>query len=234
MRVAIISAYHGEDLETIRRCHDSVLAQTHPSDHFLIGDGKPSDAIDEWSCQHIKLPIAHKDYGDTPRAVGTAMAFAQGYDHVCWLDADNWIEPDHVETALAVSRDAVVTMPRHLRWPNGDSLDVCTESDGAAFNDTNCYLIPRRYMHLGSAWTFKPKGHDAAIGDRHVWNTFSQEAEIVRSNKATINYTTTIAMHYLQRNLVPPPEAKVLVKFVEDQPFVAIPYTRYLQLTGQA
>lgn len=232
MRVAIISAYHGEDLETIRRCHDSVLAQTHPSDHFLIGDGRPSDAIDDWKCQHVKLSKAHADYGDTPRAIGTLMAYTQGYDALCWLDADNWLEPEHVATAIRASKGDVVTMPRMLRWPDGSVLGQCTESDGWQFNDTNCYFVPREFMHLGAAWGFKTG--DAAVGDRHIWATYQTKARVVRSTEATINYTTTIAMHYLERNLVPPPEAKVLVKFSDDGPFEALPYTEFLRLTGRA
>ena len=233
MKVAIISAYHGETLDTIRRCHDSVLAQTHKADHILIGDGRSHDTLDDLDCQHVRLPEAHSDYGDTPRAIGTVMAFTQGYTHLCWLDADNWLEPSHVEAALTVSETSVVTMPRHLHWPDGRPLGICNESNGYQFNDTNCYLVPRRFMHLGMAWAFKPEGYDSAVGDRFVWDTFAREATIARSEKATINYTTTIAMHYLQRGLVPPPEAKVLVK-QGDSPFVAMPYTTYLQLTGQA
>ncbi len=230
MKIAIISAYHGETLETIRRCHDSVLAQTIKADHILIGDGRGHDDIDDWNCQHVRLSDCHSDYGDTPRSIGTVMAFAQGYDYLCWLDADNWLEPDHVEAALACSTTAVVTMPRHLYWPDGRPIGVCDESNGRDFNDTNCYLIPRPYMELGMSWTFRPDGTDPAVGDRHVWGTFQREATIVRSEKVTINYTTTIAMHYLQRGLVPPPEAKVLVKTDPDKPFISLPYEFYLKL----
>lgn len=227
MRVAIISAYHGERLEIIRRCHDSVLAQSHPTDHILIGDGKSHDTIDDWHCQHVRLPEAHRDYGDTPRAIGTVMAYTQGYDALCWVDADNWLEPDHVARAVELSQGRlVVTMPRFLRWPDGSELGVCTESDGENFNDTNCYFLPRAYMPFGASWAFKET--DPAVGDRHVWNTL-RTASKARSDKATINYTTTIAMHYLERGLVPPPEAKVLIKQGEG-PFVSMPYTTYLKL----
>ena len=230
MKVAIISAYHGETLETIQRCHDSVLSQTHKADHILIGDGKSHDTIDDWDCQHVRLPQAHRDYGDTPRAIGTVMAYTQGYDALCWVDADNWLEPDHVARAVEASHGRVVTIPRFLRWPNGDPIDVCTESDGVAFNDTNCYFVPREYMPLGASWAFKTT--DAAVGDRHVWAAF-QDAPLARSDKATINYTTTIAFHYLQRGLVPPPEAKVLIKTDPSSPFISMPYTTYQKLTGQ-
>lgn len=231
MRVLIISAYHGETIEVIRRCHDSVLNQTHAADHLLIGDGKCHVLIDDWNCQHVKLPEAHSDYGDTPRAIGSVMAFAQGYDALCWLDADNWIEPDHVHNLVHVSDGNVVTMPRMLRWPDGRVLGLCSESDGDNFNDTNCYFVPRQYMHLGTGWAYKDS--DPAVGDRFVWATFKAGAPLIRSDPPTVNYTTTIAMHYLQRNLVPPPQAKVLVKTRPDQPFVAMPYLMYLQMVNK-
>ena len=229
MKVAIISAYFNEPLEVVQRCHDSVLAQTHPCDHFLIADGFPKAEIEGWTATHITLPRNTGDFGDTPRGIGTQYAYTLGYDAVLWLDADNWMEPQHVADMLhAMGDDYVVTCPRTLRWPNGDVLDVCRESDGQTFNDTNCYLIPRKAMiETAAVWVAKPNDRPS-IGDRNVWAHVSRLPH-KRMPIPSLNYTTTVASHYVERGVTPPPEAKVLC--VIDGQFKSLPYTEWLKAT---
>ena len=88
MRIAIITPYYKEPTEVLRRCHDSVKAQTYPATHFMLADGHPNPEVDNWDVVHIKLP-AHGDSCDTPRAIGALSASAQGFDAISLLDADN-------------------------------------------------------------------------------------------------------------------------------------------------
>lgn len=74
MNVAVITPYHREDLSLIRRCHDSVLAQTVPVRHFLVADGFPRREIDAWDADHLTLSRSHADFGNTPRSVGSMSA----------------------------------------------------------------------------------------------------------------------------------------------------------------
>src|SRR6478752_6087165 len=100
MKIAIITAYYNEPFEMLQRCHNSVKTQIGDVTHFMISDGKPHPDVDFWDgVVHIKLPN-HNDYGDTPRGVGAALAAAEGYDAICFLDADNWYEPDHIRNML--------------------------------------------------------------------------------------------------------------------------------------
>ena len=39
MKPAVITPYYRETLETLRRCHDSVQAQTVKTTHILVADG---------------------------------------------------------------------------------------------------------------------------------------------------------------------------------------------------
>jgi glycosyltransferase involved in cell wall biosynthesis len=214
MRVAVITPYYKEDFQTLWRCHRSVLKQSHQNHlHFLVADGHPKSYVDNWNGEHLKLPNCG-DYGDTPRAVAAAVAAAQNYDAVAFLDADCWWEPSHLTKAIGVleaTGSDVVTMPRRLYTPEGKYLQVDKESDGESFNDTNCFLIHKNAFFYISAWMWKLK-HLSKIGDRIFWQALKQHGvRIARQPVATVNYTTNIAFHYQQAGLTPPDSARVIV-----------------------
>lgn len=220
MRVAVITPYYKESTEFLKRCHDSVVAQTVGDvTHFMISDGFPNPVVDTWDkTVHIKLPN-HGDYGDTPRAIGGLSAANMGFDAITLLDADNWFEPNHIELLAKVQKEtgvSVVTGTRYLRRPDESIMAVCKESDGETFNDTNCYLIMKEAFRSFSAWGFKdPK--QGIIGDRIFWQTLLR-MKVTRAHCSTptVNYATTFATHYLNHGEQPPPGCKVIAKFVGE------------------
>lgn len=131
MKVAVVTPYYKERPEILRRCVESVREQTHGDVlHYLVADGHPQpETLRGYpGLRCIDLPVAHGDYGDTPRAVGATCALAEGADVLCLLDADNLYEPDHIESLLAVYRDGLqkgepldaVFAYRHLFLPGHD------------------------------------------------------------------------------------------------------------------
>lgn len=216
MRIAVVTPYYKETLEQLQRCHDSVKNQTLPTDHFLIADGFPKPEVDGWDCFHLKIPN-HADYGDTPRAIGTASAAAMKYDAILLLDGDNWYEPDHVEALWNVHVETgadVVTCARMLRrTPDLSILGPDHESDGITFNDTNCYLIAARAFPLFRAWSYKDPAL-GIVGDRIFWNALKtcEDITIGRSDRPTINYATTFSFHYDQYGETPPDHCKQIVR----------------------
>lgn len=182
--------------------------------HLMVADGFPrAKLVSKHTKDHIILPNANADYGDTPRSIGSIHAFSQGFDAVCWLDADNWLEPSHVQQAVdLVTRDPmveIVTIPRNLYRPDQTLLAVDTESDGLSFNDTNCYFVTRRAMNIACSWVFKDK-RNAVVGDRFVWQA-AQRFSIARCSAATVNYESKVAVHYIERGEQPPVDARVIV-----------------------
>jgi cellulose synthase/poly-beta-1,6-N-acetylglucosamine synthase-like glycosyltransferase len=101
-RIAVITPYYAETLDVLRQGHDSVLTQDVEAevDHFLIADGFSNPAIDRWKASNIALPVAHRNNGNTPRAVGTLLAAAEGYDFITFLDGDNWCHQNHLSSLL--------------------------------------------------------------------------------------------------------------------------------------
>ena len=233
MRVAVITPYYKESLDVLLRCRSSVFAQTYADvRHYMLADGHPRAEFEDLEF-HVKLPRC-ADYGDTPRLIGCAIADAQGADAILLLDADCWLDKDHVGVLVDVmqNQDApVVTCPRNLYRIDGSFMAVDSESDGVHFNDTNCYLIRKDAFHLLRAWGLKDK-RLCIIDDRVFWATVKDSGlKIVRSGIPTVNYPTSFAFHYSQNNEPIPDDTKVIMYI--DGELTMRTYTQYKELTGK-
>ena len=233
MKVAVVTPYYKESLQVLNNCRASVIGQTHKDvRHYMVADGYPQEFYMGMP-NHIALPRCD-DYGDTPRLVGCAVADAQGADAILLLDADCWLDPDHVERMVAtmLAKDvSVVTCPRKLWRMDGSYMGVDKESDGEHFNDTNCYLVRRDAFHLFRAWGLKDKKL-AIVDDRVFWATVqSQNVSIARNRKATVNYPTSFAFHYTERDEPVPDGAKVILN--DGQELKMVSYPEFVKLTGR-
>ncbi len=169
-RVAVITPYYKEKTQLLAACHQSVLRQTHACLHVLVADGFPQPEVDLWQAHHIRLPVSHADIGSTPRLIGSYHAIGLGVDAVTFLDADNWYEPDHIESMLDACRShnaSIVTSGRMLCRLDGSKMGPCPLTDPNRFIDTNCMLFAREAFHLLHHWVLMPDyGH--LIGDRII------------------------------------------------------------------
>ncbi|MBL26055.1 MAG: glycosyl transferase [Rhodospirillaceae bacterium] len=211
LRVAVITPYYRFERDWLETCYESVRAQTHPCTHIFVADGVPSDAVAALDVQHIVLPVRHADWGDTPRAIGSVSAVSQGFDAICYLDVDNWYEPEHVESLTDLAREtgaAVCSSGRRLYRADGSLLGDCIEVDGETFVDTNCYYMTRKAYPILHAWYLMPPQYHAA-GDRVVLEAIKRR-KLARSHtgRATVAYRTTYAHHYQQFGEPPPADAK--------------------------
>lgn len=215
MKVAIITPYYKESNETLERCIKSVQNQTYKNIiHILIADGNPTDLNLPSEIKHIIIPNSN-DVGTTPRNVGALIAMAQEAKAIAFLDADCWIEPNYIEemTKQMISSDSlIVTSPRVLYQIDGSIMGLDTESDGDAFNDTNCMLIRHDGYNLLDSWIFAPRDK-SPFHDRIFWKTIlDKNIKKTRINSSNVNYTTIYADHYLYYGLPVPSEAKIVVK----------------------
>ena len=160
LRVAVVTPYCGEPLETLLHCHESVRGQSYPCTHFLVADGHPRAEVSGWAAEHVILPKAHKDVGNTPRAVGSLSAMNQGYDAVAYLDADNWYYPGHVEAMVNLCQRtgaAVCTAGRSIHRLDGSLMYVdAHESDGQKHVDTSCLFLTRAAFRVLPVWAMMP------------------------------------------------------------------------------
>ena len=200
MKVAIVTPYYKEDRRTIERCIASVRAQTVPTTHLLVADGHAQGWIDEQpGLRHLKLDQAHADYGNTPRSVGGILAASEGFDAIGFLDADNWLAPDHVESCLraaAAAPDEIdyIVARRHLVRDDGSVLPTTTVDDADGSHvDTNCYLLLPGAFHTLGQWGVMPKPL-SAVGDRVYLKALRDQAlRSVTVDHPTVNYLCTWA-----------------------------------------
>ena len=104
----IIPIYNNET--TLRRCVDSVRRQTESDlEILLIDDGSEdsSGAIADAYCSDSRVRVFHKENGGLSSARNCGLDRMHG-DYVAFVDADDWIESDTFEKALAYDEDVCV------------------------------------------------------------------------------------------------------------------------------
>lgn len=196
MKVAVVTPYHAESRAWLERCIQSVQSQSHPATHFLVADGIAQDWIDDVpGVRHIKLGAAHRDYGNTPRAVGGILAVSEGFDAVSFLDADNWYANDHVEAcvqaACASSADYVVSKRKLVR-EDGSILpfEYQEDADGSHV-DTNCLFLLRGAFHTLHRWALAPK-QMASLFDRFYLQSIQNDGlRPAVTGASTVRYLCT-------------------------------------------
>jgi len=210
-RPIVITPYYKEDPALLRRCMDSVRAQTVPTEHFLVADGHPQDWIDAEPVRHLKLDRSHGDYGNTPRGIAAMLACSEGYPAIMMLDADNWLEPEHVEACLHVAASSpgtdFVVVRRNFCRPDGSVMPI-TEEPTALFVDTNCFaFFPGSYQAL-PLWALMPR-EMSGVGDRvfAVGLHGRGLAGVAITNRATVNYQCMWESFYHGIGETPPPGA---------------------------
>lgn len=209
MRIAVVTPYYKESDAVLRRCAESVVRQTYDATHFVVADGFPrADVFADFGVRHSSLPFPHRDFGNTPRTVGALSALNQGFDAVAMLDADNWFEPNHIESmvsALESSKAHVACSYRNFYLPDGTFVDFEDPEDALHQHvDTSSFLIAKEAAFLVPVWGMMDI-HVAPLCDRVVfWTLQSLEVPVVWTGLKTMNFTANYSMYYLAAGKVPP------------------------------
>jgi len=216
-RVAVVTPYYKERRAWLERCIESVKAQDFPVTHYMVADGFAQDWIDGTGVEHLKLGRGHADFGNTPRALGAQLAVSEGFDAICFLDADNWYAPDHVTRCLEAADaseepvDYVVARRNFVR-DDGTVIPLAHDEDAAADReghvDTNCYFLLRGAYHTLARWNLMPKPL-GIVCDR-VYRIVLEAEKLKRTftTTVTVNYLCTWRGPYLALGEAPPDFAK--------------------------
>lgn len=217
LKVAVVTPYYKERPEVLLKCHESVLGQTYSCKHFLVADGHPNQIFSNVP-NHIILPQANGDNGNTPRAIGGILADSYGYDAVAFLDADNWYEPTHIANLVAAyehNGTPLVCSKRLFCDTEGRMMAITEESDsGESENarrhvDTSSWLVVRPAFALLSAWLM-PKVL-SPLADRIFFRkAIHDRYRITFLDTRTVVYRTRWVSHYRRAGLPAPVGAKGL------------------------
>ena len=191
MKVAVVTPVGpNADGVLLDWCSRSVADQSYPCDHIKVADGG-------YQFCTIRLPQSANDIGSTPRAIGSAYAFGQGYDAVCWLDSDNWLVPDHVERLVKhhyTTGKPIVASGRWVTDVAGELVEECVEQvPGSGFFDTNTYLVTKEAKWFAALWSMlMPNQH--IIGDR-ILSKYA-EGHVSCHYAPTVYYRSRLKFHY--------------------------------------
>lgn len=224
MKVAVITPYHTEPLDMLRRAHDSVTAQTHACTHYMIADGHPRPEIETWQVRHIALTTAHHNNGNTPRAKGTLDAIENDFDAIAYLDADNWFEPNHIADLISHQQQTgadIVSSGRVIHGIDGEVLLPAGEQgDGTETADTSTLLFNKTAFTILPLWGTMPdelgpncdryifKGAQAAGGKHH------------HTGQLTMHFTSRYAPHYRAAGQPIPADATAMHAMKESDQFI--------------
>jgi hypothetical protein len=225
-RYCVVTPYFKEDRAMLKRCMDSVRRQTTKVDHMLVADGFPQDWISTEPVRHLILDRPHADYGDVARGVGALTAVAEKYDGIAFLDADNWYDDDHVTCCLAAARNtpgsAFAAAQRKFVRHDGSVMGPVrpAEIPHAEHIDTNCYFFLPKSYHFLHYWCTIPRELSAS-GDHLIYlllHLHSMKPGVVP--KPTVNYLCNFEQIYRQIGEEPPPDAKPLVNWNDQQAWI--------------
>lgn len=210
MRVFVVTPYFNTSPEWLARCHASVREQTMPATHVLVCDGSRPEILPGFNGVHIILRRNYADYGNTPRLIGCYQAVGAGAEAIAFLDADNWYQPDHLETLVAhakAERLAAVCSARTLHRLDGSPLGPCPHVDGNHFVDTSCLLVMEPALRHLLSWVLEGQ-EEAGRADQYMWRYLREQGMRVGFlNHPSVAYRTRHRIHYELAGEAPPAEA---------------------------
>jgi glycosyltransferase involved in cell wall biosynthesis len=191
LKVAVVTPYYQEPQDWLIQCHESVANQSYPCTHIMVADGYPNELVARLGVLHIPLPRRHRDYGDTPRAIGSLSAISLGFDAIAYLDADNWYYPEHIASLVELHQKtgaAVCSSTRHFYRTDGSLVGLCLNCDGETTVDTSCLFLTQAAFAIVPTWTLMPN-YAHAIDDRVIWHYIKQAGlSRAHTDKPTVAY----------------------------------------------
>ena len=105
----IVPAYNVQ--EYLDKCVESIVGQTYKNlEIILVDDGSPDNCpaiCDNWAKKDGRIKVIHKENGGVSSARNSALDMAAG-EYICFVDSDDFIEPNAVGYMLENIGDADV------------------------------------------------------------------------------------------------------------------------------
>lgn len=169
MKVAVVTPTIAS--EHLKQCLDSVSKQTYKNlTHYVFVDGKDHHIdvqLETLKHDKVKTIILEENVGKGwyGHRVYAACSFLVNADIICYLDEDNWIEPNHVESLVEIIR-------KGNDWAY--SLRNIYNKDGKYLCQDNCeslgkwpvYFDEKTYHIDTSSFAIK---QDVAVRVGHSW-----------------------------------------------------------------
>jgi len=170
MKVAVVTPTIGS--ETLSRCIQSVDEQTYENlTHYIFIDGEKEYGNKIWhqleGATKVKTVRLEENVGKGwyGHRVYAACSFLVNADVICYLDEDNWIEPNHVEELVKVLQEG-------NQWAY--SLRKIYNKEGEYLCEDNCESLGKwpvyfnnEVFHIDTS-SFAVR-RDVAVNIGHAW-----------------------------------------------------------------
>lgn len=193
----------------LRRCIDSILAQTYTNlEIILIDDGSPDNCpvvCDEYERKDSRVRVIHKENGGLSDARNAGLDICTG-EYIAFVDSDDWIEPDMYEKLLAnmtqFGTEMSVGGVSDDAENNGNYHSVKVSNYGdKTFAESNVEAMKRYFLGSWAAWD---KLYKASLFDgiRYPVGEINEDEAIVLlllGKCRTVCYTNDVCYHYVKR-----------------------------------
>lgn len=139
----------------LRKCLDSLAAQTYPNfEVILMDDGSPDNCpliCDEYAAKNKHFHVMHQLNSGLPTTRLNAVAIAQG-EFLAFVDGDDWVEPDYLSYLY------------QLRTNYQTDIAVC-----APYGMGSLYMLRKKPFVVGTAKALQIICSDKFYAG-YVWN----------------------------------------------------------------
>lgn len=199
----IVPVYKAEPY--IRKCIDSILSQTFTNfELLLIDDGSPDNCgkiCDEYAELDTRVHVFHKENGGVSAARNLGLDHAKG-DYVCFIDSDDWIDPDMLETLIGWEQKKqtdllFLGLKCESAVDCSDTMELLQKISGV-YEGINsvikaCYILETNEIF---GWTCNKLFRNCIIQDHHI--KFNEEISIQEDHIFTLaylKYVTCLAIY---------------------------------------
>ena len=241
MQVAIVTPTIGS--EHHKQCIDRVQAQTYKDlKHYIFIDGidvknkcNDPDLPECWPSYINNLPNVKQISLDENVGKGwyghrvyAACSFLVNADIICYLDEDNWLQPNHVQSIVDTFKrgyDWVYSL-RNINDKDGNFIceDNCESlghwpvyfNDGVFHIDTACFAIRRDVaIRIGHAW------YGQWGADRQFFNAIKQQYKNYGcTGEYTANYRLDGNPNSVKKEFFEEGNAKMKQKYPNGYPWL--------------
>ena len=198
----LIPVYNAE--KTIHRCLNSILAQTYCDiEVIVVNDGSTDYTLAElqaYAKEDKRVKVIDQFNSGVAAARNTALDNANG-EYILYVDADDWIEPDMVESLLnrmSEDIDIVFCSSDHAETPNHVQCELEVECE-IWDQDRQIMEFLRHKRITGMLWNklirrsitegcqFNPKtgyGEDAEF----LWQVLKKSRKMVETNEVLYHH----------------------------------------------
>lgn len=151
----IVPVYKAE--KYLRRCVDSILAQTFTDfELILVDDGSPDNCgtiCDEYYAKDSRVTVIHKANGGVSSARNVGLDAASG-KYIMFCDSDDFVSPDWCNTLFC----AIQQYPAMFLCHDVERVECVCNSVASSLSSTAPYMVQASFLDLYkrgiSAYTF--------------------------------------------------------------------------------